>query len=127
MGHVEGDRVLKELVELIESRIRGVDMLFRLGGEEFVVLLSEVGAQTARKIAEELRTRISSQEVVPGRRVTVSIGVCDVTAVDSAENWLEQVDQAMYEAKRKGRDQVYVCKAPPQDPASVASSMQMWR
>ena len=127
MGHVEGDRVLKELVALIESRIRGVDMLFRLGGEEFVVLLSEVGAHTARKIAEELRTRISLQEVIPGRRVTVSIGVCDVTAVDSAENWLEQVDQAMYEAKRKGRDRVYVCKASPQNPASVASSMQMWR
>lgn len=127
MGHVQGDRVLKALVELIESRIRGVDMLFRLGGEEFVVLLSEVGAQTARKIAEELRTRIASQEVIPGRRVTVSIGVCDVTGVDSAEDWLEHVDQAMYEAKRMGRDQVHVDSLPPRDPSGVAGSIAMWR
>lgn len=127
MGHVEGDRVLKALVELIEGRIRGVDMLFRLGGEEFVVLLSQVGAQTARKIAEELRTKIAAQEVIPGRRVTVSIGVCDVTGVDSAEEWLEHVDRAMYEAKRQGRDRVHLDSAPPRDPSSVEGTLSMWR
>jgi len=127
MGHVEGDRVLKALVQLIEGRIRGVDMLFRLGGEEFVVLLSQVGAQTARKIAEELRTKIAAQEVVPGRRVTVSIGVCDVTGVDSAEEWLEQVDRAMYEAKRQGRDRVHLDSPPPRDPSGIEGSLSMWR
>lgn len=127
MGHVEGDRVLKAMVALIDSRIRGADMLFRLGGEEFVVLLSEVGAQTARKIADELRSKIASQEVIPGRRVTVSIGVCDVTTVDSAEDWLLSVDRAMYEAKRKGRDQVYIKEPSPRDPTNVEGTIPMWR
>ena len=127
MGHVEGDRVLKAMVALIDGRIRGADMLFRLGGEEFVVLLSEVGAQTARKIADELRSKISSQEVIPDRRVTVSIGICDVTAVDSAEDWLLRVDRAMYEAKRKGRDQVYIEEPSPRDPTNVEGTIPMWR
>ena len=127
MGHVEGDRVLKAMVALIDSRIRGADMLFRLGGEEFVVLLSEVGAQTARKIADELRSKIASQEVIPDRRVTVSIGICDVTAVDSAEDWLLRVDRAMYEAKRKGRDQVYIEEPSPRDPTNVEATIPMWR
>ena len=127
MGHVEGDRVLKAMVALIDSRIRGADMLFRLGGEEFVVLLSEVGAQTARKVADELRSKISSQEVIPDRRVTVSIGICDVTAVDSAEDWLLRVDRAMYEAKRKGRDQVYIEEPSPRDPTNVEGTIPMWR
>ena len=127
MGHVEGDRVLKALVTLIDGRIRGADMLFRLGGEEFVVLLSEVGAQTARKIADDLRSKIAAQEVIQDRRVTVSIGICDVTAVDSAEDWLLRVDRAMYEAKRKGRDQVYIEEPSPRDPTNVKGTIPMWR
>ena len=102
-------------------------MLFRLGGEEFVVLLSEVSAQTARTIADELRSKIASQEVIPDRRVTVSIGICDVTAVDSAEDWLLRVDRAMYEAKRKGRDQVYIEEPSPRDPINVEGTIPMWR
>ena len=78
-GHAEGDRVLKEMVVAIDQRIRGVDMLFRLGGEEFLVLLSEVGAQTATKIAEELRMNIAQMALLADRKVTVSMGVCDVT------------------------------------------------
>ena len=127
MGHVEGDRVLKAIVALIDSRIRGADMLFRLGGEEFVVLLSEVGAQTARKIADDLRSKIAAQEVIADRRVTVSIGICDVSIVDSAEDWLLRVDRAMYEAKRKGRDQVYIEEPSPRDPTNVEGTIPMWR
>ena len=127
MGHVEGDRVLKALVALIDGRIRGADMLFRLGGEEFVVLLSEVGAQTARKIADDLRSKIAAQEVLPDRHITVSIGICGVTAVDSAEDWLLRVDRAMYEAKRKGRDQVYIEEPSPRDPTNVKGTIPMWR
>ena len=102
-------------------------MLFRLGGGEFVVLLSEVGAQTARKIADDLRSNIAAQEVIQDRRVTVSIGICDVTAVDSAEDWLLRVDRAMYEAKRKGRDQVYIEEPSPRDPTNVKGTIPMWR
>lgn len=127
LGHAQGDRVLKDLVALIENRIRGVDMVFRLGGEEFVVLLTEVGAQTATKIAEELRLGIASMGTLPGRRVTVSIGVCDVSSVDSAEQWLEMADQAMYTAKQQGRNRVNTVM--PVNPVDVhiSSSLPVWR
>ncbi len=127
LGHAQGDRVLKDLVALIENRIRGVDMVFRLGGEEFVVLLTEVGAQTAIKIAEELRLGIANMTTLPGRRVTVSIGVCDVTSVDSAEEWLERVDQAMYTAKQEGRNRVHAVMSVNPVDVHISSSLPVWR
>lgn len=127
LGHVAGDRVLKLFVDLIDTRIRGVDTQFRLGGEEFVVLLSEVGAESAHKIAEELRVRISSADLLPGRRITVSVGVCDVTVATSAEDWLHKADQAMYEAKRAGRDRVEVVRASMGGGVEVDGSIPMWR
>jgi len=127
LGHAQGDRVLKDLVALIENRIRGVDMVFRLGGEEFVILLTEVGAQTATKIAEELRLSIANMSTLPGRRITVSIGVCDVTSVESAEKWLERVDQAMYSAKQQGRNRVNVVMPVSPVDVHISSSLPVWR
>ena len=127
LGHFAGDGVLKALVDLIDTRIRGVDTLFRLGGEEFVVLLSEVGAESAHRIAEELRSRIASADLLPDRRITVSIGVCDVSVVDSAEDWIQKTDAAMYDAKRAGRDQVEVVRASLGVGAEVDGSIPMWR
>ena len=127
LGHFAGDGALRALVDLIDTRIRGVDTLFRLGGEEFVVLLSEVGAESAHRIAEELRSRIASADLMPGRRITVSIGVCDVTVANSAEDWIHKADQAMYDAKRAGRDQVEVVRASPGGGAEVDGSIPMWR
>ena len=127
LGHFAGDGALRALVDLIDTRIRGVDTLFRLGGEEFVVLLSEVGAESAHRIAEELRSRIASADLMPGRRITVSIGVCDVTVANSAEDWIQKADQAMYHAKRAGRDQVEVVRASPGVGAEVDGSIPMWR
>jgi diguanylate cyclase (GGDEF)-like protein len=126
-GHAHGDKVLRSIVGLIDQRIRGVDMLFRLGGEEFVVLLSEVGAQTAAKIAEELRVGISRMDVSPAPEVTVSIGVCDVTQVNSADNWLKQVDEAMYSAKQQGRNRVVAVDTSKVPDPLIASNLPIWR
>jgi diguanylate cyclase (GGDEF)-like protein len=126
-GHAEGDRVLKAIVSLIDNRIRGVDMLFRLGGEEFVILLTEAGALTATKIAEELRISISKMETTVGRRVTVSIGVCDVTLAESAEDWLTKVDEAMYTAKQQGRNRVYTLQSTSTPDAKISSTLPIWR
>ena len=126
-GHAEGDRVLKAIVSLIDNRIRGVDMLFRLGGEEFVILLSEAGALTAAKIAEELRISIANMKTTVGRPVTVSIGVCDVTLAESAEDWLTKVDEAMYAAKQQGRNRVYTLEPISIPNAKISSTLPIWR
>ena len=126
-GHAEGDRVLKALTKLIDDRIRGVDMLFRLGGEEFVVLLSEVGSQSAQKIGDELRKAIAKLNLIPGKTITVSVGVCDVTQVDSAEDWLQQVDEAMYSAKKQGRDRVCAVENHRNPSTLITETLPIWR
>lgn len=126
-GHPEGDKVLKAIVKLIDERIRGVDMLFRLGGEEFLVLLSEVGTTTGSKIADELRQAIGRLSVLPDQQVTVSIGVCDVTQVESAEDWLQKVDTAMYTAKDLGRDQVSAFDGGQSEISLEAGGVPIWR
>lgn len=126
-GHADGDRVLQAMVKLIDARIRGVDMLFRLGGEEFVVLLSEVGTSTARKIAEELRKGISKLDVLPGKHITVSVGICDVTQVESPEDWLQKADEAMYSAKQQGRDRVCAVESVGDAKSLITTTLPIWR
>ncbi len=126
-GHSQGDKVLRAMVALIEDRIRGVDMLYRLGGEEFLVILSEVGSTTAAKIADELRIGIEGLEALPGQTVTVSIGVCDVTKAESAEDWLAKADAAMYSAKEKGRNRVEVDASEADIDALTRGNVPIWR
>lgn len=126
-GHEVGDVVLKALVRLVDDRIRGVDMLYRLGGEEFVVMLAETGAPSASKVAEELRISLSELDVLPEGYFTVSLGVCDVTAADSAEHWLRKVDEALYAAKAAGRNCVQVVASEPPVETSIANVLPSWR
>jgi len=126
-GHATGDRVLQGVVKLISDRIRGVDMLFRLGGEEFVVLLTEVASPSAVKVAEELRKMIKALELLPDRSVTVSIGVCDVSQTASPTDWLGLVDSAMYRAKQKGRDRVEAIQSSKGAVAGELVNITAWR
>lgn len=109
-GHAAGDRVLQSVVKHISERLGKVDMLFRLDGEEFVILLGGVANRAAAEIAKDLSITIKTLNVLPDREVTVSIGVCDVSQVRSTIDWLEQVDSAMYRAKQLGRDRVEVVR-----------------
>ena len=109
-GHAAGDRVLQSVVKHISERLGKVDMLFRLDGEEFVILLGGVANRAAAEIAQDLSITIKTLNVLPDREVTVSIGVCDVSQVRSTIDWLEQVDSAMYRAKKLGRDRVEVVR-----------------
>lgn len=126
-GHAAGDRVLQGVVDQISDRIRGADMLFRLGGEEFVILLSEVASQTAAKVADELRETIKAIDLLPDRQVTVSIGVCDVSRASDPDDWLEQVDSAMYRAKKLGRDRVEIIESLIPDGADEQTDLTVWR
>ena len=103
-GHATGDEILKSLTEIINLRIRVTDSLFRIGGEEFVIVLDGEGRDHARHLAEQLRTLVEANELVPNQEVTISLGVAELEAGESALHWLKRADEAMYDAKRRGRN-----------------------
>lgn len=106
-GHAVGDRVLKTCAERWMKLLREQDLLGRLGGEEFCVLLPETPPAVAMAVAERLRAATSSVPTGDGVLVTVSIGVSSLVPDD--EDWadtLERADHALYVAKDEGRDRV---------------------
>ena len=115
-GHTIGDEVLRECVECTNQALRRTDMLFRFGGEEFVVLLPGVNATGAAQAAERLRNIIekhvfsSRQGQVP---VTISLGTASLTAEDTLKSFFDRADKAMYTAKNAGRNQVACSKEVP--------------
>ena len=106
LGHAEGDRVLKSLVALVGQRVRKVDALFRAGGEEFVLLLSGTRFADALSVAEDLRRLVQDARLVAGAHVSISIGVVELAQDQSALDWVEEADAALYRAKRAGRNRV---------------------
>ncbi len=110
-GHTVGDEVLCRLVATVQARKRASDLLFRTGGEEFVLLLPRVTLDAARQVAEELRLRLEQAVLLPGDVVTVSIGVSTLAPGQTAEAWFKAADAALYEAKRGGRNRVVVAGA----------------
>lgn len=106
-GHSTGDEVLRRAAQRIGSRIRDTDSLYRIGGEEFVVVIEDAGVDTATLLGEELRERIETDELMPGIAVTVSIGVAEIRRQESHEGWLHRADEALYTAKRSGRNMVH--------------------
>jgi diguanylate cyclase (GGDEF)-like protein len=117
-GHEAGDKALSAIVEILQQRLRQLDLVFRYGGEEFVVILMETDESRAMPVAEELRSHIEQADIVPGRKITVSIGVCDVIQADSVDLWLRLSDRALYEAKLRGRNQVVIAT-----PGALAATM----
>ena len=108
-GHDVGDLVLREVARATQSRLRGIDLLARLGGEEFGVILPDTESAGAYVVAERIREHIASVIVpIPGGevRVTVSIGVGQLRTGrnDSTEALLKRTDQALYSAKTAGRN-----------------------
>jgi diguanylate cyclase (GGDEF)-like protein len=107
-GHPVGDEVLRRVVTALGCMMRSVDRLGRHGGEEFLVVLpSTASAEAAVGIAERLCETIRTQpwdDVAPGLRVTASFGVVYALTGDSSYALLERADEALYRAKREGRD-----------------------
>jgi two-component system cell cycle response regulator len=112
-GHDAGDAVLRELAGRLRSHVRGLDMVCRLGGEEFVILMPETTVSAAEKVAERLRAVVEREPFTlpeamgEGLSVTVSLGVAaHGGAGDSGDALLKRADQALYGAKRDGRNRV---------------------
>ncbi|WP_432455343.1 MULTISPECIES: GGDEF domain-containing protein [unclassified Agarivorans] len=106
-GHQVGDQVLIHMVAALKERLRNVDQLFRLGGEEFAILLPLQDAAAATHLAEVLREMIEqiNHEDLP--RYTISIGVTEYLKNDNEESIIKRVDKALYRAKSEGRNRVY--------------------
>ena len=109
-GHTVGDKVISMVSGQVMDCIRERDYAGRYGGEEFAVILNNLNAAQAMDIAERIRVKVRELEdctLLGQRKVSVSIGV---SAFDdrfkSLNEWLNDADQALYEAKRSGRDQV---------------------
>jgi two-component system, cell cycle response regulator len=111
-GHDAGDDVLREFAVRLKKSIRGIDLACRLGGEEFVVVMPDTDMEVAAMVAERLRRRIAADAfpIHKGERkvaVTISIGLAAVAgADDGAASVLKRADQALYKAKREGRNRV---------------------
>lgn len=109
-GHAGGDEVLREVGRFFSSGLRSIDIVGRLGGEEFAILLPSIEPEGARSIAELLRAGVSTlrptvgEETVP---VTISIGCAGLGGdIDTIDKLLKRADEALYEAKRTGRNRV---------------------
>ncbi|OPX24353.1 MAG: hypothetical protein B1H04_02280 [Planctomycetales bacterium 4484_123] len=113
-GHQAGDEILKLFARVITENIRATDTVARLGGDEFAVLMPETTGENAARVAERIRTCLGQQAV--GREgvemtLTTSIGVVDMTVpgADNPEAFFNLADQALYAAKRAGRNRI--CRA----------------
>jgi two-component system cell cycle response regulator len=111
-GHDAGDDVLRDFAVRIKRSIRGIDLACRYGGEEFVVIMPETDMAVAAMVAERLRRRIAADPfaIAQGSRhipVTISIGIAGLRGKDdTAAQLLKRADQALYRAKRDGRNRV---------------------
>jgi diguanylate cyclase (GGDEF)-like protein len=111
-GHLTGDYVLKELSDLLRNRIRREELFARYGGEEFAIVLPESDTKVASRFADIIRAKVEDhvfefegQQI----KVTISLGVASMNlAMKTVSEFIGQVDAALYEAKRLGRNRVVV-------------------
>jgi diguanylate cyclase (GGDEF)-like protein len=124
-GHRAGDQALQAAAQALARSARGdVDLVGRLGGEEFVVLLAAADEETARRAAESARAAVAAMRVATPNgeiAVTASIGYTPLVAGDSVSAALQRADEALYAAKRAGRNQIasLAPNAGEQPPAAV--------
>jgi two-component system, cell cycle response regulator len=109
-GHDAGDEILKAIVQTMRTNVRNVDLVARLGGEEFVIIMPDTQEHFAEQVAERIRDKISDTRVTlkSGAEiaVTVSIGLAMRLPEDTAESLLKAADVALYQAKNGGRNRV---------------------
>jgi diguanylate cyclase (GGDEF)-like protein len=115
LGHAAGNRAILGLADAVREELRDTDFAARYGGDEFVVLLPQTGAQAAGLFAERLRRRLLAVSEQAGLPVRASIGVAaltpdEVSGRDAAEDLLRRADEQLYKAKRSGRDRVEVAQ-----------------
>ena len=110
-GHLAGDQVLRRVVECIRTCSRDSDAIGRYGGEEFVVLLPGADQNAGTRLIERIRNAVAAadwSDIGPNLKISVSCGMASVRTADKVDDVLSRADQALYAAKRGGRDQLHV-------------------
>lgn len=107
-GHLAGDKLLRQIARTIRGTIRGSDVAFRYGGDEFAVLLPQTNIDAASTVVERVRKRIADRVEAGGIRITASIGLAGWPADGVGQmDVIAAADRALYQAKRSGGDQVH--------------------
>ena len=121
-GHLEGNRVLVRIGQIIRSLLRKMDSAYRYGGEEFTVILPETNGQEAKTVAERINSAIESEAYFPepGQEasITISIGVTEYDPREDIKTFISRSDKAMYKSKLAGRNRVstiFVGESPDQN------------
>lgn len=113
-GHLEGNEVLQNIAGILQLNVREVDIVARFGGEEFIIILPEANREETEKIAERIRSKVekfnfSDEKNYPERKITISLGITSCFQENiTPQGLVGKVDQALYRAKRKGRNRVEV-------------------
>lgn len=108
-GHVAGDTALQQVATVLTENVRGSDVVFRYGGEEFLVLLPETDLEGALSLAEKIRQATHARSFGDGQRVfnlTLSAGAANLWDNESGNDMIARADMALYQAKEQGRDRV---------------------
>ena len=104
-GHDMGDKVLIEITNEIRNSIRKTDLLFRIGGEEFMIIFSKTLMQEAYEVVEKTRVDISNMSIIENEKITISIGITEVKKDDTPDLIYERADKLMYKSKKNGKNQ----------------------
>jgi len=107
-GHIAGDYVLKTIANIAKKNIREIDYLVRWGGEEFLIIAPDTTLEKAKALAERIRKAIEDYRFDGIEKVTASFGTTNFTIEDTVNTFIKRVDDAMYHAKAKGRNNVVV-------------------
>ena len=105
-GNKTGDHVLVTIANLVKENIRNADILFRFGGEEFMIIAPETDIEGAKVLAEKLRYLIAQHDFDVVRRVTISLGISVYKADDTLDALVKRADKSLYTAKKQGRNRV---------------------
>ena len=109
-GHLEGDKILVRLGQVIKTCLRKMDTAYRYGGEEFTIILPGTDGEEAHTVAERLRRAVIEKDFTEGQhtdsRITISIGVTQYLQEEKIASFVQRADQAMYRSKQAGRNRV---------------------